>query len=231
MQQLSRPTKTIFIDADDTLWENEQFFRDAEALFARLLAPHADPAAIQRMLWEKQEENIPLYGYGSKTYLIGMTDAAMDLCGGSLPADLYYGIKKIIQELAFHKVTVFEGVRETLEALSKRYRLILATKGDSIEQLSKVRQSGLEEYFFSCEVMKGKDEQDYIDLCTKYGVEPKDMVMVGNSVRSDIAPVVAIGGKAIFIPHEIVWVHEIAPMPQSENVTEIKSFAHLLDIL
>lgn len=223
--------RTIFIDADDTLWENEQFFRDAEAKFAALLAPHADPSAIQRMLWEKQEENIPLYGYGSKTYMLGMTDAAMDLCGGSLSSELYYGIKQIIKDLAFHKVTVFDGVESTLEELASRYRLVLATKGDAIEQISKVKQSGLARYFFAVEVMKGKDEADYGELCSKYSVAPEDMLMVGNSVRSDIVPVVNIGGSAIFIPHEIVWVHEIAPMPVSERVREIKSFDKLLDIL
>jgi putative hydrolase of the HAD superfamily len=107
----------IFIDADDTLWENEQFFRDAEAQFAELLADYTSPEGVQAMLWRKQEENIPLFGYGSKTYLIGMTDAAMELCGGQLPEKIYLGIKKIITELAFHEFQLIDGVIETLEEL------------------------------------------------------------------------------------------------------------------
>lgn len=218
---------TIFIDADDTLWENELYFRDAEAKFASLLAPHARVEDVQQLLWEKQEENIPLFGYGSKTYLIGMTDAAMELCHGSLPQETYLAIKSIIKSLAFHKLEVFPCVENTLKCLSLHHRLILATKGDAVEQKNKVAESGLEKYFHSVEVMKSKDEADYLELCKKYGIEPEDMVMVGNSVRSDIIPVINIGGTAILIPHEIVWVHELADTPDSERLIEISDFSAL----
>ena len=143
----------IFFDADDTLWENEQFFRDAEAQFAELLSDYTSPEGVQQMLWQKQEENIPLFGYGSKTYMIGMTDAAMELCGGILPEKIYYGVKKIITDLAFHEFEIIDGVVETLEALQGKYTLIVATKGDLTEQLSKYRSSGLDKYFHHCEVM------------------------------------------------------------------------------
>jgi len=227
MTSLLNKFSTIFIDADDTLWENEQYFRDAEAQFAALLAPHAKLEDVQSMLWEKQEENIPLFGYGSKTYLIGMLDAAMELCGDKLDKNTYDSIKNIIKNLAFHEVKVFEGVADTLKMLSLHYRLILATKGDSIEQRKKVTDSGLEKYFHAVEVMKGKDEADYIELCNKYGIKPEEMVMVGNSVRSDINPVINIGGTAVLIPHEIVWVHELAETPESKRLVEISNFSDL----
>lgn len=223
-------TDYIFIDADDTLWENELYFRDAEKQFAALLAPNADFESIQHSLWENQEENIPYFGYGSKTYLIGMTDAAMELCGGTLTEEVYRKIKKIITDLAFHDVTLFEGVEETLAELSGKYRLVLATKGDASEQLWKIRKSGVMKYFVGCEVMQKKDEEDYLEVARKFGVAPEDFVMVGNSVRSDVVPVLGIGARAVFIPHEIVWVHEIAEMPSSPRVTCVKSFKEILKI-
>ena len=187
----------IFFDADDTLWENEQFFRDAEAQFAKLLSDYTSPEGVQQMLWKKQEENIPLFGYGSKTYMIGMTDAALELCGGHLPEKIYYGVKKIITDLAFHEFELIDGVIETLEALHGKYTMIVATKGDLTEQLGKYRRSGLDRYFHHCEVMENKDEKNYMEMLAKHDLKPSQLLMIGNSVKSDIAPVVNIGGTAI----------------------------------
>ena len=221
----------IFFDADDTLWENEQFFRDAEAQFAELLSDYTSPEGVQQMLWRKQEENIPLFGYGSKTYMIGMTDAAMELCGGNLPEKIYYGVKKIITDLAFHEFELIDGVVETLEALHGKYTMIVATKGDLTEQLGKYRRSGLEKYFHHCEVMENKDEQNYLELCAKNDIDPSQLLMIGNSVKSDIAPVAAIGGTAIHTPHEIVWTHELMDMPESENIIEVNEIRDILKYL
>ena len=222
---------TVFFDADDTLWENEQFFRNAEAQFAQLLADYTSPEGVQQMLWQKQEDNIPLFGYGSKTYMIGMTDAAMDLCGGNLPEHIYYGVKKIITELAFHEFEIIEGVKETLEALQGRYKLIVATKGDLTEQMHKYRISGLADYFHHCEVMENKDEKNYLELAAKNDMAPEQILMIGNSVKSDIAPVVNIGGTAIHTPHEVVWVHEMMDMPQSDRIIEVQDIKEILKYL
>lgn len=216
-----RRFSTIFLDADDTLWENERYFRAAEADFTELLADYTSPEGVQQMLWEKQEENIPLFGYGSKTYMIGMTDAAMELCGGHLPDKIYYGVKKIITDLAFHELEIIEGVEETLKALQGKYRLIVATKGDLPEQMGKFRSSGLERYFHHCEVMENKDEKSYLELAAKNDLDPSEILMIGNSVKSDIAPVINIGGHAIHIPHEVVWVHEMMDMPESDRIIEV----------
>ena len=231
MESLKGKFDTIFIDADDTLWENERYFRNAEVKFIELLKDYTGPEGVQHMLWQKQEENIPLFGYGSKTYLIGMADAAMDLCGGRLPENIYYGIKKIITDLAFHKLEIIEGVVETLEALQGRYKLIVATKGDLTEQMGKFRISGLAKYFHHCEVMENKDEKNYLELAAKHDLDPSKMLMIGNSVKSDIAPVAAIGGTAIHTPHEIVWVHELMDMPQSDRIIEVKNIKEILDYL
>lgn len=221
----------IFFDADDTLWDNEQYFRDAEAKFTELLSDYTTPEGVQDMLWRKQEDNIPLFGYGSKTYLIGMTDAAMELCGGKLPENIYYGIKKIITELAFHEFKLIEGVEETLKALYGKYKLIVATKGDLTEQLYKYRLSGLDKYFHHCEVMENKDEKNYLELAAKLDLRPEQILMIGNSVKSDIAPVVNIGGVAIHTPHEVVWVHEMMDMPESDRIIEINDIREIIPML
>ena len=231
MKSLKDRFDTIFFDADDTLWENERFFRAAEDQFIELLKDYTTPDGVQDMLWRKQEDNIPLFGYGSKTYMIGMTDAAIELCGGHLPEHIYYGVKKIITELAFHEFELIEGVEDTLQALQGRYRLIVATKGDLTEQLNKYRVSGLAKYFHHCEVMENKDEKNYLELAAKLDMDPTKMLMIGNSVKSDIAPVVNIGGVAIHTPHEITWVHEMMDMPQSDSIIEVSSIKEILDYL
>ena len=221
----------IFFDADDTLWENEQFFRDAEVQFAELLKDYTSPEGVQEMLWRKQEDNIPLFGYGSKTYMIGMTDAAVELCGGHLPDKIYYGVKKIITDLAFHEFEIIDGVEDTLKALQGHYTLIVATKGDLTEQLNKYRLSGLDKYFHHCEVMENKAERNYLELAAKLDLAPEQILMVGNSVKSDIAPVVNIGGTAIHTPHDVVWVHEMMDMPESDRIIEVQSIQDVISLL
>lgn len=231
MESLKGKFDTIFFDADDTLWENEQYFRNAEARFTELLADYTSPEGVQQMLWQKQEDNIPLFGYGSKTYMIGMTDAAVELCGGHLPEHIYYGVKKIITDLAFHQLHIIEGVVGTLEALQGHYRLIVATKGDLPEQMGKFRSSGLARYFHHCEVMENKDEKNYLELAAKNNMAPEQILMVGNSVKSDIAPVVNIGGTAVHTPHEVVWVHEMMDMPESDRIIEVQNIKEILPYL
>ena len=221
----------IFFDADDTLWQNEEYFRKAEDQFIELLADYTSPEGVQQLLWQKQEENIPLFGYGSKTYMIGMTDAALELCGGHLPENIYYGLKKIITELAFHELELIDGVVETLDALHKHYKLIVATKGDLTEQLWKYRKSGLGKYFHHCEVMENKDEKNYLELCAKHDIEPSQLLMIGNSVKSDIAPVVNIGGIAINTPHEVIWVHEMMDMPESDRIIVVDKIKDVVKYL
>ena len=223
--------ETIFFDADDTLWENEMFFRQAEEKFAELLADYTNREGLQQLLWQKQEDNIPLFGYGSKTYMIGMTDAALELCGGKLPEHIYYGVKKIITDLAFHEFKLIDGVQETLEALSGHYRLVVATKGDVTEQMFKYRRSGLDRYFHHCEVMENKDEKNYLELAAKNDLQPEQLLMVGNSVKSDIAPVINVGGWAINTPHDVVWVHEMMDMPESDRILIVQNVKEIVRFL
>ena len=221
----------IFFDADDTRWENERFFREAELKFIELLSDYTGPEGVREMLWHKQELNIPIFGYGSKTYLLGMTEAALDICGGKIDDRIYKGIKDIIIELAYHEFDIIKGVEETLKALHERYTLVVATKGDLTEQLSKYRRSGLDKYFHHCEVMPNKDEENYLELAAKHDLKPEQILMIGNSVKSDIAPVINIGGMAIHTPHELVWVHEMMDMPESDRIIEVNSITDILEFL
>lgn len=228
---MKKDFKYIFFDADDTLWENESYFRNAEKQFHKLFADYASEEDLVHVLWKKQEDNIPYFGYGSKTYLIGMLDTAHELYGKPLPEDIYSKIKEIIRNLAFHEVDLFENVHETLEALSKKYRLAVVTKGDLTEQLTKYHKSGLAKYFHHIEVVPNKSTEDYMGVISKLDIEPSEVLMVGNSVKSDIAPVIEIGGTAVYIPSENIWVHEIMDLPSSENIIELSEISQLKEIL
>ena len=221
----------VFFDADDTLWENESYFREAEHRFALLLSDYAPEKDIVDMLMQKQEENIPVYGYGSKTYLIGMLDAATELCGEDFSSRIYLKTKQIIHDLAYHEFHLIDGIEDVLKALRRKYRLAVATKGDLPEQMNKYRESGLQKYFHHIEVMEKKSEEDYLAMAAKLDIRPQDMVMVGNSVKSDIAPVINIGGVAIHVPHEVTWVHEMMDIPDSERVIEVKNIREIVKIL
>ncbi len=223
--------KYIFFDADDTLWDNEEHFREAKAKFAEKLSSYADKDDILDRLREKQEINFPVWGYGAKTLLIGMMDTAVEICGGQTAGMLYQEIKKIIHELAYHQFSILDGVEDVLEQLGSRYLLGVATKGDLTEQLTKYRKSGLERFFHHIEVMQNKCAEDYLSLVRKLDVAPQDIIMVGNAIKSDIAPVVEIGGTAIHIPYRLSWEHEMMEMPVSDRIIEIKSIKELPGIL
>lgn len=221
----------IFFDADDTLWKNEEFFREAERKFAHLLSSFAEEEQIVDIVTRKQEENIPVFGYGSKTFLLSMLDAAVEICRTGFNDAIYLGTKKIITELAYHEFELVDGVEDVLEQLSGKYILAVATKGDLIEQITKFKESGLDRYFHHIEVLPSKSEEDYLRMARKLDIKPEEILMVGNAVKSDIAPVVAIGGTAVHIPYKVTWGHEIMEMPESDRIFEIKTIKSLPELL
>ena len=221
----------IFFDADDTLWRNEEFFREAERKFAHRLSQFADEEYVVEVVTRKQEENIPVFGYGSKTFMLSMLDAAAEICGDRFDAGLYLDTKQIVTGLAYHEFELVDGVEEVLAALSDRYVLAVATKGDLVEQLAKFRESGLDRYFHHIEVMPTKSEKDYLMMARRLDILPEEILMVGNAVKSDIAPVVAVGGTAVHIPYKVTWHHEMMEMPASDRVYEIKNIKNLPELL
>lgn len=200
--------KIIAFDADDTLFVNETYFAEAEEKFCALMSDYHSKQSISQELFKTQINNLPTYGYGIKGYILSMIEAAMVISNNTIPVE---AISKIIQfgkELAEKPIELLEGVEETLEALYGKYKLVVATKGDLLDQRRKLHKSGLGKYFHHIEVMSDKQEIDYLDLIKRLDIKPSEFFMIGNSLKSDVLPVLAIGGHAVHIPFHTTWAHE-----------------------
>ena len=201
--------KVIAFDADDTLWHNEINYRNAEREFARAMLPYCDsPEKTIRRLMEVEGRNLGLLGYGSKTFIIALVETALELSGGRLTARQTEEVIRIGKQMAAPPVQLFPDAERILQRLSVSHTLVLATKGDLKDQWDKIERSGLAPYFTHIEIMLEKDPARYRRLLQQLNLPPQRFVMVGNSFKSDIRPVVEIGASAIYIPAEITWVHE-----------------------
>ncbi|MCU1375720.1 MAG: hydrolase of the superfamily, partial [Actinomycetia bacterium] len=198
----------IGIDADDTLWHSETLFSVTYERFAELLADHAQSDELVRRMLDTERRNLGLFGYGAKGFTLSMIETALDVTGGQLPGSHVQAILDMGKALLSHPVDLLEGVREAIEALADR-RLVLVTKGDLFHQESKVAGSGLGELFELIEIVSEKDEATYRKVVANLGIDPEDFLMVGNALRSDVLPVVAIGGRAVHVPYEVDWAHEV----------------------
>lgn len=211
--------KVIGFDADDTLWVNETYFREAEEEFAKLLAPYETANKIDQELFKKEIENLPLYGYGIKGFVLSMVEMAIELSNGSIPIETISKIIDIGKDMLNKPVELLEGVGETLKHLSKSHRLILITKGDLLDQERKLEKSDLTSYFHHIEVLSDKQEANYSKLLGHLDIEPSEFLMVGNSLKSDILPLVHIGAKAIHVPFHTTWLHEQVSDNEKKNKT------------
>lgn len=222
-------TKTIAFDADDTLWENERFFREAENEFCRIMMRFGKEEDLSSCLFSVETDNMPLYGYGIKAFTLSMIEAAGKIAGRMLTQDDTHAIINIGKSLLQRPVKLYEGVRETLDRLSSGHKLVLATKGDLLDQRRKLEKSGLGKYFSHVEIMPTKTTADYTHLLEKLDIKPCEFTMVGNSVKSDIMPVVELGGYAVHIPAEYTWQHEVPEECFSHpKVRTVNSFRELL---
>ncbi len=204
--------EVVAFDADDTLWVNEPFFRESERRFCSLVAPWAAADEAVERLYGREVANMSLYGYGVKACVLSMVETALELGGETLPAEVVRGIVALGRDQLQRPVELLPGVRETLRRLQGRYRLAVVTKGDLLDQRRKLRLSGLAPCFDAVEVMADKDEASYGEVMRRLGVAPGAFLMVGNSLRSDVLPVLALGGRAVHIPFEETWRHEeVAP--------------------
>jgi putative hydrolase of the HAD superfamily len=222
------PISLICLDADDTLWHNETFFRRTFGSFAALLAPFAPEAEIQERLDTIEHRNLGAYGYGVKGFILSMLETASELAGDDLPARTMRDILALGREMLAHPIEMLPGVDEALPALAERGRLILITKGDLHHQEAKLAASGIGDLFEGVEIVSDKNPATYSRIFRRYGAAPEQAVMAGNSMRSDIWPALEAGAYAAFIPFELVWVHEAAePPPASERYRELASLAEL----
>ncbi|HAH36216.1 MAG TPA: HAD family hydrolase [Algoriphagus sp.] len=226
------PIKVIAFDADDTLWLNEPFFREAEEKFASLLEDFMPEHAIIKELYRTEIENLQLYGYGIKGFMLSMIETAMKISEHKMPILLIEKVIKIGREMLEKPVELLPGVEEVLKSLNGDYRIVLATKGDLLDQERKLKKSGLEKYFHHIEIMSEKKVADFEKLIRHLDVSPSDFVMLGNSLKSDILPVLEIGGHAIHIPFHITWIHEqIDHEIQHERFAEVENISLAADLI
>ncbi|WP_340076461.1 HAD family hydrolase [Leptobacterium sp. I13] len=200
--------KVIGFDADDTLWVNETYFRETEHKFAQLLSAYETENKIDQELFKMEMQNLGVYGYGIKGFMLSMIESAIDLSNGKIQTEVISEIINLGKEMISMPVELLDGVEEVLQILSKKYRLILLTKGDLLDQERKLEKSGLSEYFHHIEVLSDKKEANYQNLLEHLEIEVSEFLMIGNSLKSDILPLVNIGAKAIHVPFHTTWTHE-----------------------
>lgn len=198
----------IGVDADDTLWHSETVFERAQERFRGLLARYHSAPAIDRVLFDTEARNLPLYGYGVKGFMLSAIEAAITATGGAIGADEIQAILDTGREMLAHPIELLPGVEEVLPALARDYRVLLITKGDLHHQERKVADSGLEAHFDAVEIVSEKDRAAYARVLQRHGVAPDAFAMVGNSLKSDVLPVLALGGAGVYIPYAITWQHE-----------------------
>lgn len=224
--------KVIAFDADDTLWVNEPFFREAEEKFASLLEDFMPQHAIMKELYRTEIENLGLYGYGIKGFMLSMIETAMRISDQKVPISLVEKVITIGREMLEKPVELLPGVEEALQSLHGDYRMVLATKGDLLDQERKLKKSGLEKYFHHIEIMSEKRTADFAKLIRHLDVQPSEFLMMGNSLKSDILPVLELGGHAIHIPFHITWVHEqIEHEVAHEQFYEVSCVADAADLI
>ncbi len=224
--------KVIAFDADDTLFVNEPYFQETEQKFCALMSDYLSEQGLSQELFKTEVDNLNLYGYGIKGYTLSMIEAAMKISNNTLSVE---AIEKIIvfgKELLQKPIELLDGVEETLKSLHGNYKLVVATKGDLKDQRRKLHDSGLGAYFHHIEVMSDKQEKDYSDLLNRLEIKPKEFFMIGNSLKSDVLPVLGIGGYAVHVPYHTTWEHEkIHHKVEHPNFRTVDKISDVLEIL
>lgn len=203
----------IAFDADDTLWHSERLYARAQAEFAKLLAHYHDEKFIHDRLYETESRNLAHFGFGVKGFALSMIETAVELTEGRISGRDIQAIINLARHMLNADVELLDGVSETIAALAQTHRLMVITKGDLLDQEKKIERSGLGKYFQRVEIVSDKTPANYARLLAKHSLDPQNFFMVGNSLRSDILPILELGGSAAYIPYEITWLHETAEPP------------------
>ncbi|KIA94053.1 HAD family hydrolase [Pedobacter kyungheensis] len=219
----------IAFDADDTLWVNEPYFRETEDKFAALLEDFMPRHSLIVELYKTEIANLPLYGFGIKGFMLSMIETALRVTMGKNDPKVVEMIIELGQEMLNKPIELLDGVEEVLKALHGKYKLVVATKGDLLDQQRKLTKSGLDHYFHHIEIMSDKQEKDYQKLLKHLDCNPESFLMLGNSLKSDVLPVLNIGGHAVHIPYHTTWVHEsIDHTIEHPNFYEMESLSEVL---
>lgn len=201
----------LAFDGDDTLWHNESLYQGAQAKFVRLLSVYAGSETVMAELYRTEMRNLPHYGYGVKSFALSMIETAIGISDGRIGGGEINQIIGMTREMLASRVSLLDCVEQVVHSLSESYPLMLITKGDLRDQRTKLAQSGLARAFRHVEVVTEKDAELYRQLLEKVGVRPERFMMVGNSLRSDVLPVVELGGHAVHVPYHVTWEHEVVP--------------------
>ena len=227
-----RPITAIGFDADDTLWQNEQYYRLTEQSFVDLLGEFAEGAHIAERLLEAEKRNLAYYGFGIKGFTLSMIETAIEITGGKVSTDTIAEILDIGRNLLRHPLEKLPHVEETLEALNGEYLLVLITKGDLFDQERKLAQSGLGDFFDAVEIVSDKNATTYRRIFSKLADGPERAMMVGNSLKSDIVPAIAAGSYGVFIPHALTWVVEhVEPPTDAPRFRQIEHLGQLGSVI
>ncbi len=223
--------KVIAFDADDTLWDNEPFFRETEDRFCELMSDYLPAHTLERELLQTEITNIELYGYGIKGFILSMIETALRVSDHTIPSSALDKIIALGKEMMQKPVQLMNGAEEVLSELRKNYRLVMATKGDLVDQHRKLHKSGLGRHFHHIEIMTDKKENDYARLIGRLDIQPDEFVMIGNSLKSDILPVLAVGGYGIHVPYHTTWIHErIEGEVEHQNFQRLESLEELIPL-
>ncbi|AXI44997.1 HAD family hydrolase [Sulfitobacter sp. SK012] len=224
---MSRQLTTIGFDADDTLWHNERFFALTQDRFADLLADHTDADTLMDRLLAAEQRNLPHYGFGIKGFTLSMIETAIEVTDGRLPGSVIAELLEAGREMLSHPIDLLPHAAETVAALSGTYKVVLITKGDLLDQERKLAQSGLGDAFDAVEIVSAKTSETYIRIYDQHGDGAAQGLMVGNSMASDVLPMIAAGGLGVFVPHGLAWAIEHAEAPDHPGFHEIADLSAL----
>jgi len=226
---------TVGFDADDTLWHNERFFKLTQDRFAELLADHADPDHLAERLLAAERRNIGRYGFGIKGFVLSMIETALEVTENRVPGEVVAELIAAGQDMLAHPIELLPHVREVVEDVSDRYRVVMITKGDLLDQERKLAQSGLGDLFDAIEIVSDKTPPVYRDIFDRHADGPARGMMVGNSMKSDVVPMIDAGGWGVFVPGQLSWALEHADAPEDHpkfhQITDLSGLPAILDAL
>lgn len=221
--------KVIAFDADDTLWVNEPYFQEVERKFCALLEDYLPHHTVSQELFRTEMQNLPWYGYGAKAFMLSMIETALRVSDKTLNVSIIEKTIRYGKELLDKPIELLDDVEHVLQTLIGRYRLVVATKGDLLDQERKLKKSGLEHFFHHIEIMSDKKEDDYQKLIRHLDIRPDQFMMIGNSLKSDILPVLNLGGYGVHIPYHTTWEHE--KVDQNVVHANFRQVTHMKEIL
>lgn len=223
--------KAIAFDADDTLWDNQHYYEQVEQFYCELLSDYGTKEEVSAALFQTESANMPLMGYGTKAFVISLVENALTISKQRIEADIIARIVDAGKSLLSLPVRPLIGVEEALQKLYGHYQLAVYTKGELLDQENKLKRSGLLQYFSHVKIVSNKTPQQILNLCKNMEVQPKELLMVGNSFKSDVLPAIEAGAVAVYVPFNVMWKHEVVEEYAHDRILKINQIRELVDLL